>query len=256
MGIGDEILVTGQIRELQARDPRKVRITYERGRRWYDVWDHNPRIATQNEVGDFQTFLPRDNYLRPYCAEKTEARWRWKPWKPPRGEFYFTEAEANFGKRHGEGIIIQPEIKLGAPAGKRWGYEKWRALVRILLKAGHRVTIIGASIDFHEAGLNEVQTRSIRLAAAVMKNADVSIVQEGALHHAAAAVGGKAVVVYGGYISPECVGYPEQESIFIGDDLGCGVRGHCRHCEEAMERISPRDVADRAQRLMGQSVVV
>lgn len=256
MGIGDEIIVTGQVRNLQLKDPRKVRITYERGLRWYDVWDRNPRIATREESGDFQVFLPRHQYLRPYCAEKSAGKWKWKPWQPPRGEFYFADAETNFGRRHGGGIVIQPAIKSGAPPGKQWGKDRWHKLVRLLLKMGHRVTVIGASIDDHIPGVREIQTRSIRMAATMMQNAAVSIIQEGALHHAAAAVGAKAVVIYGGYISPLCVGYPEQTSLFVGTDLGCGVRLRCRHCEAAMSKISPEEVAAQAERMIGESLAV
>ena len=119
MGIGDELIVTGQCREAQRTDPRKVRIVYEKKKKWYDVWDHNPRIARYDEDGDFQVLRPRNNYLRPYCSAKIGDRWTWKRWQPPRGEFYFTDAELEFGNRFAGRVILQPAIKPGAPPSKQ-----------------------------------------------------------------------------------------------------------------------------------------
>lgn len=250
MGIGDEVIVTGQCRELQEKDPRKVRIVYEKRGRWFDVWDNNPRIARHEEVGDFQEFHPRDRWLRPYCVEKTPERWTWRAWKPPRGEFYFTPAELAFGAAHVGRVVIQPQIKHGAPLGKQWGEDRWRVLALHLLDAGVTPTIIGQDIRTHWQRVEEIPTRSIRLAAAVLSTARLAIVPEGALHHVCAAVGTPAVVIYGGYISPEVIGYEGQVALFTGSGLGCGRRGRCSHCEGAMSRIQPADVAAQALRIL------
>jgi hypothetical protein len=58
------------------------------------------------------------------------------------------------------------------------------------------------------------------------------------LHHAAAALGVPAVVIFGGFISPAVTGYAAHANIFTGDDLGCGNINPCPHCRAAMERIS------------------
>ena len=249
MGLGDEVIVTGQVRELQERDPRRVVIDYEGKKRWFDVWDHNPRIARHDEPGDHQIFRPRKGYMRPYIADKTPNKWTWKAWRPPRGEFYLTKGEIEFGRSHAGKVILQPQIKAAAPINKQWGLERWEALAAQLVAEGLRVAVIGAEIRTFWKSVEPIQTRSIRQAAAVLSTCAAAIVPEGALHHVAAAVGARAAVIYGGYISPEVTGYEDQIAFFTGSELGCGKRQLCSHCQQAMKRIAPAEVAEAALRL-------
>lgn len=242
-------MVTGMAREAQARDPRKVLIEYEKGKpRWCALWDNNPRIAKHGQLGDFQTLRPRTDYLRPYCSEKTPERWTWKAYRPPIGEIYFTASEKHFGAIHAGAIVFANTLKRGASPNKQWGHRRWEAVAIKMAKHGKLISMGEERIE-PLAGVEFVQT-TIRQAAAVVARARLVICSEGAMHHIAAAVNTPAVVVYGGYISPEVTGYDGQVSFFRGGGLGCGMRVPCQHCAAAMESITPEEVYEAAVRLL------
>lgn len=245
MGWGDELMVTGQVRVMQAADPRKVRVQYER-ERWFDTYDHNPRIARPGETGDFQTLRPREHWLRPYMAGKTERQWTWKPYVAPRGELYLTDAEQAFGDRHNGRVIVEPHLKFGASPNKQWGWARWQRLANLMLAAGVRLSQLGPADARRLDGVEFIVSANLRLAAAVIRVAKAVVVPEGGLHHTAAVFQVPAVVIYGGFISPAVTGYPEQVSLFTGGPehpLGCGMRQPCEHCAVAMADIEPSAVA-------------
>lgn len=247
VGAGDEIIVTGQVRRMQENDSRRVRIVYEKNR-WHPVWDYNPRIAGLKEQGDFQILYPRTNGLRPYCRSKSPERWTWQPWQPPAGEFYFAQHEKAFGKLHAGNIVLEPSVKSGASPNKRWAWDRWESVAQALANAGHRLIQVGPKGTRILSGCRLVETESIRQAAAVIANSKLIITHEGALHHVAAAVGTPAVVLFGGYISPEVTGYNSQVNLFTGEGLGCGWRTPCKCCTDAMGRITVEMVVREALR--------
>jgi len=242
-------MVSGQVREMQRTDPRKVKIVYERGPRWYDAWANNPRIAIPSEQGDLHEWCPREHGLRPYCASKTAERWEWKPYRPPVGELYFQPWEEAFGKLHAGYVILEPNLKRGASINKQWERRRWNDLAQMFLAAGVKIATVGVDTAQQLVGTDHIRT-SIRQAAAVIANAKLVIVPEGALHHIAAAVGTPAVVIRGGYISQRVTGYDGQADFFVDDDLGCGMRVKCSHCEAAMAAIKPEAVFEKALKLL------
>jgi ADP-heptose:LPS heptosyltransferase len=249
VGIGDELMVTGLVRERQATDPRRVLIEYEKGRpRWCELWDRNPRIAKAGQLGDFQTLRPRENYLRPYCSAKSEKQWTWKAYRPPVGEIYFAPHEKAFGKLNEKKILFGPSLKHGASPNKQWGVERWMKLALLLAGSGD-LAQCGVEEQYSLPGVSFIPT-TIRQAAALVASARLVICGEGALHHIAAAVGTPAIVIYGGYISPESTGYDGQVAFFRGGGLGCGMRVPCAHCAAAMASITPEEVAEAARGIL------
>jgi ADP-heptose:LPS heptosyltransferase len=100
-------------------------------------------------------------------------------------------------------------------------------------------------------GFPLIRTNSFREAIAVLKASTLYVGPEGGLHHASAAVGTKAVVVFGGYISPKTTGYDFHECLTGGATRGCGTRrGMCEHCLKHLNRIAPEDVLRAARRLL------
>lgn len=71
------------------------------------------------------------------------------------------------------------------------------------------------------------------------------------MHHAAAALGIPAVVIFGGYVSPAQTGYAAQMNLFTGGQP-CGRRTECAHCADAMSDITPAMVADALHQLEGK----
>lgn len=252
MGWGDELMVTGHVRELQKTDPRRVRVIYEKPR-WCDAWDNNPRIAGNHEAGDFQHYVARSNHLRPYMEKKLEERWVWRPYGPPLGELFFTEKELRFARSFRGKIVIEPRIKAGASPNKDWGWERWVALAKLMQKKGLAPTLLGSASQRQIPGIEYVHTNNVRYAAAVLSTARAAVLPEGALHHAAAVVGCPAVVLFGGYIAPAVTGYAGQRNLFTGSSeypLGCGWRVHCRHCLDAMAQITPEQVVGQLEGLL------
>ena len=94
-----------------------------------------------------------------------------------------------------------------------------------------------------------------RTACAVLNNCDMFLGNEGGFGHAAAALSKKALIYFGGWISPQSTGYDMHENIYYDDpNSSCGVIGYlCNHCEKARQSIkvcllytspSPRDVEE------------
>ncbi len=243
MGYGDELMVTGHARLLQEKDPRKIRLDYGKNL-WNEVFNHNPRLARPDEVGDFQTYYPRPNGLRPYASSKSPQRWGWREYKPPVGEIYFQPEELEFAARHALPtgfVVIEPHLKAKASPNKDWGNERWRSLTILMKQAGLQPVQMGGAGTQRLPEAKLIETPSFRLAMAVLARAKAAVLTEGGLHHASAVVGTRAVVIYGGFISPAQTGYDLHENIFVGGKP-CGNREPCGHCKSAMKDISPEMV--------------
>lgn len=245
MGFGDELVVTGHVREMQMLDPRKVRLDYGK-RLWNEVFDHNPRIAHAVDK-NVQIYYPRPNGLRPYATRKTPDKWTWCEYKPPIGELYLQPDEIAFAAKHSPDIVIEPNVKSRASPNKNWGLLRWQHLIGLIRAAGFRPVQIGPPGTRRLTGADFIETKSFRWACAILKRARAAVVHEGGLHHAAAVVGVPAVVIYGGYISPKVTGYDMHRNLFVGEDLGCGMRNPCAHCAAAMAEITPEMVLAELQ---------
>ncbi len=250
IGAGDELMVTGHVRSMQMQDPRKVRISYERRLHWNSVFDHNPRIAGIGEEGDFQVYHPRPNGLRPYCSKKSHDKWVWRDYKPLVGEIYLQPDEIAFAEKFQPDVVIEPTLKEGASPNKQWGLGRWQELVLHMRKAGLRPVQIGPVGTYRLINASHIVTPNFRLACAVLARARAAVLHEGGLHHAAAAVGVRSVVIYGGYISPAQTGYDLHKNIFTGGEP-CGMRIGCKHCERSMEQITPATVMEELKKVMG-----
>ena len=63
-----------------------------------------------------------------------------------------------------------------------------------------------------------------------------------------------AVVLFGGYISPDVTGYDRHANLFTGGEA-CGRRTVCDHCRDAMNRITPDLVMRELDALLQRSAV-
>lgn len=253
MGYGDELMVAGEAKRRGGASAKRFAVPDPRGgkwppMRWSPVWDGNPRMAAPGEPFDEVI----DNYPghRPYIAAKSPTRWTWRAYAPDAAEYFvigpYEERirEAARGK-----VILNPQIKSLASPNKQWGEERWRSLVRETphipwVQVGPAPTLTGVPL---------ILTRTFREGVAAVAGARALVTHEGGLHHAAAAVGTPAVVLFGGFISPEVTGYTSQTNLFHATDahpLGCGMRVRCFHCEKAMAAISARQVKKLLEELL------
>lgn len=253
MGWGDEIMVTADARRLQrqTRDPRKVAIADRGGlARWHEIWNGNPRLATPEEVAAGERVQWLYNYpgRRPYLDYQKFPRpdvYVYTDYRVEPGEIFLTDEERRLGEQLAGAIVVEPTIKQGAPLNKDWGFWRWRELVRCLAGKVELVQL-GKSGTTRLPGVRPIKTPTYRAAAGALSGASVVLTAEGGLHHCAAALGIRAVVIFGGFISPRTTGYDFHVNLFTGGKA-CGRRsGSCLHCQIAMNAIKPHDVADAA----------
>jgi hypothetical protein len=254
MGIGDELMAAGRARRLAAgrpagwkvaiRDPRKDNL-----HRWHPIWEGNSRIARPLEPYDAE--IEDAPGTRPYVALKTILKWDWLPYGPEPAELVLTHEEMRFGEAARGMVLINPWIKAKASPNKLWPRESWQRLVNL---APHvRWLQIGEGTEPRLNGVPFMRTPGFREACGALSHARAAVLHEGGLHHAAAALGIPAVVIFGGYISPAVTGYASQRNLFVETaeyPLGCGYRTPCLHCHTAMHAIRPEAVLRELENLL------
>lgn len=256
MGWGDEIIAAGQAREINERTGEPVCILGKDGHhRWSEIWNLNPRICQPGEHAQGRASLVNGPGERPYIEAKTERRWTWRDFKCPVGEIHFTPVELDFARRHPVELLIEPAIKKKASPNKDWGWGRWLSLAVLLRREGVKLSQIGDRRTRWLPGVASIETPTFRHACAVLATARAAVLPEGGLHHAAAAVGVRSVVIYGGYISPRQTGYALHENLFTGEEP-CGMRVLCGHCAKAMAAITPEEVAARVLALLGREAKI
>ena len=173
--------------------------------------------------------------------------------KVRRGEFYFSDSELNFACQFPQGfIVIEPNVpwqKIVAP-NKDWGDGKYRETARILKQKGYDIIQFkhkNSRRVLPEASL--IDAGNFRKAIAVLSRARLYVGPEGGMHHASAAVHVPAVVLFGGFIPPEVMGY-ETQICLTGGAQACGNIQPCVHCRDAMKRISVDEVIEATGRYL------
>jgi ADP-heptose:LPS heptosyltransferase len=246
-------MATGMARGAAARG---VRIAFGDGRRiirgpWCEqAFRNNPNIAPAlgGAIEWVKYYKGHRTYNRPGAG-----RWIWNyDFSPVPGEFYFDAGERAL-MRERRGILIEPNVpwqKSVAP-NKDWGFARYRRLADMLRAAGMPVFQFSYGRD-RLAGVEVINVASFREAAAVLAGMTLAIVPEGGLHHAAAAVGTPAVVIFGGFIPPAVTGYAAHINL-AGADEACGSWSRCDHCRRALDNITVESVYGFALKLFGQS---
>lgn len=202
MGFGDDIMATARVRSLYARDPVPVLVTGLDGRpRWSEVWENNPKIA-RNRDGAGQVLRDGPG-ARPHLDYRrmTRERFFFKEVGLEPGEIYLTAQERSRGRPV---VVIEPHVKQGASLNKDWGFQRFQALVVA------RPNLPWAQCDYGAPlleGVEVIGTTGFREACGVLSGAVAAVLPEGGMHHAAAALGIPAIVIFGAYIPPAVTGY-------------------------------------------------
>lgn len=127
---------------------------------------------------------------------------------------------------------------------KEWGAERLAAVVQAL--AGEfKLIQIGAATDPPLPVDLDLRGRtSLREAAAILAASEVFIGLEGFLAHLARAVDCPAVVIIGGRVRPETVGYASNVNLYGAVECSpCGLRDGCPHQLKCLTEILPETVA-------------
>lgn len=216
-----------------------------------EVFAGNPNVAPPGSEG-----APDLAWIAHYKGHRLynraePGRWVWTPgFKIKAGEIFLTDEEKAFAEPYGRGfIVIEPTTpSKDVTPNKQWHPDRFFDLSTGLTRKGFRLIRFGRSPWAHPA-VEEIYTPTFRHALAVLAGAALYIGPEGGLHHGAAAVGIPAVVIFGGFISPETTGYDTHSNLFTGG-TACGMRVPCEHCRRALDAITVDMVVDAAmQRL-------
>jgi hypothetical protein len=248
MGWGDEIIAGGQARRMHRESGMRVRIVDKGGRmRWSDVWAGLPYVVHPLEQVKETFNLLNAPGARPYiqypfnrCIGCTYSGWRCRDY-PPEWTFHVSEpyfAMGQLSKLPSDPfpplVYIEPTISIEGNQNKQWGVDKWVELVRrnpnvTFVQCGNPHT--GCPLP----GAFYIETPTFRHAVAVMSLCNTAVLPEGGLHHAARALGKRVVVLFGGTVNVDSMGYPEHVNIVEGEP--CGNWKPCPHCVDAWNRV-------------------
>ena len=252
MGLGDEIMAMGEAESLHEETGRPVAIcdTHKRPR-WHDVWENNPALSS--EVGDGVDTIVNCPANRSYIK-----RWRHAPRRTEfniehrarAGKICLTREENDKARAlapDGEFVIIEPatRISLKSSRNKEWGIERWEYVIKDFPIPVYQFDI-GDGTSLME-GVGVIKSENIRVSAGIVALASLVLTIDGGMHHLAASMGTKAVVVFGGFCDPQITGYESHINFYSDiDGSPCGMYTPCVHCREAMAMISPEHVREAA----------
>jgi len=228
VGLGDELLALGQAR----RAGRKVAILDKAGRRrWHHLWERAPYIARPGEAGEFPGLVNGPS-CRPYIDYKrtTKDRWFFTGWRASPGEVFGVTPD----RRAAGLVLLEPHIKATASPNKQWG--RWRELVHSYPDVPWAQ--LGNPGTKWLAGVVRLETASFAEACNLIAGCATAVLPEGALHHVAAALERRVVVLFGGFIRPATTGYPTHLNLAVDDPEALGWRIRHPACTRAWSRIT------------------
>ena len=269
MGYGDDFMVTALASKIKKQYPdRQIIIGNSSEKHAYHslVYENNPNISDCRKLdANKEThIIDYHQYNRPYIdyIKSTNTKYVWRKCKLQPGQIFFTKEEKlsakkiiseaieyweNTNKKKYRNIIFleTSSTKINNKQfgikhkNKDWGYDNWEELINKLRKD---YLIIQSIHDESKQNVNVFNPKNMnfRLACAVLNEVDFYVGPEGGFGHAAAALNKKAVLYFGGWITPEAVGYDFHENIYYESELSpCGeYKKLCSHCEEARKKIT------------------
>lgn len=241
MGYGDWIISTADVKRVNEETGLPCKIGD--GTRYYfegQIHKNNPRIVDKDFSGK-HVWVPNYPGSRPYIKEITRKRIVFNDgYKVSPGEIYFTEKELSFLPEvlpKEPFIVVEPNVKsqYGHTINKAWCDHYWDR-------------VFNEDLPFVQLGdeikprTKHIRTKSFRSALAVLSKAALFVGTDGGLHHAAAAFGIPAVVIWTGFTSPKHLGYSSHINLHDGSEP-CGTHdGKCLHCRKKAEAILPEMV--------------
>ena len=235
MGIGDDIVSTSIAKRAFQKVNAPVCIGDGSEVQWSPVFENNPKIARSPYPGCLWLHCYKGH--RPYIADRTPERFVYKPdFKAEPGEIYFSDAERKLWPEYDYPfILIEPNVKnVPFSKNKAWPIERWQAVVDELKD----YRFVQMKTGKHKLqGVSLVGSPGIRHGFAMVARAALFLGTDGALHHAAAALGKPAVVLWGGLASPKNLGYDSHVNLHAGSKP-CGTLMPCLHCKYEMEKIT------------------
>lgn len=282
MSYGDRLMALGDAWALHQADPLKRRVAIGDGRR---VDESQPDLswgleflASAGDVagGEAVQWVYSYPHHRPYIdyrAMRAALGWRWHlrhlgfgptrllgrylfnlDYRPTPAPIRLKPEELALAAQWAAKpfVALEPFIKAGAPPSKQWPVQRFAEVARTLSKEIAVVQISAPDSPVLD-DLPQIRPRSFRESMAYLKAARLYIGPEGGLHHASAAVGTRAVVIYGGFTSPLITGYAFHSQLTGGVTQACGTRyGMCPHCHQQLQQITVDEVLRAARWQLAQ----
>ncbi len=240
MGIGDWIIATAEAREFHEETGLPVVFCHSKtgAVMWSEVFENNPKILKNPAPKQKCVVVRNHGGARPYHLGYDGEKFTWNfKFKARPGELFLTKEEKALGIPGC--VLIEPNTKTAELSkNKAWPMERWQAIVDSLPLPWVQ---IGAKDVPSLKGVNRVVTKNFRQALGWVNSCSLLVTTDGALHHAAAALGKPAVVLWGGLAPPQILGYDIHKNICHAETW-CGYNRPCDHCKTAMESITVEEV--------------
>jgi hypothetical protein len=235
LGLGDWVMATADAKRINEQHDVRVVFGDGRTRHWSEVLERNPRIAKDLKPNERFAWIANYPGHRPYIKEITKQRYIFnEAFKAEPGELFPPEP-----REKGDYILIEPNVKTMFHIGrnKDWGFDNWQALTSKL------------DLPWYQMGGDrllrkdrQLKTKTFTNALNQLAGAKLLVTTDGALHHAAAALGIPAIVLWGGVASPKNLGYDSHINLWHGDEP-CGTHSFkCDHCRNALAKITVEEV--------------
>lgn len=283
MGLGDDLMITGFVEQEYEKHPDKQIVIGSASENLiFDsiVYLNNPKIThsknlIKNKPIHFINYSDLNRFYINYkqCSDNNLV-WR-TDFRLIPGKIYFSEDEIKRAKyifnqamdywteinsRKPDGIIFFESYSIKTDnnlytnkmINKNWGERNWINLInKLKSKYLFIQSVHDKSIKIDGTFYADIQF-DFRTACALMDQCDMFLGNEGAFSHAAAALSKKAVVYFGGWISPLSTGYDIHENIYYNDNKSpCGAIGYiCKHCEIARNKISLLQIEDKIKLIL------
>jgi len=258
MGWGDILMGMGEA--LKSYNETGQRVVFPENRvfsyniNWRQAYQNINYIISKDEIvenedvvyfedgKDFTKYIDWNN--------STNKKFHFLPYRPIPAELKFNlivyEKLTILKRRLGEFIFIEPHVKNGvSKLNKDWGFENFQSLVNRVdakfVQPNYGKPLLKGAIPITTAGFLD--------AAAILSISKTSVMNEGGLMHAAAAVNIPSVIIFGGYISPNNTGYEMHKNIHVKGSP-CGMRSECLHCKKVMDQIKVKKVESKVEALL------
>ena len=269
MGYGDDLMITGEVKNLK-KNHSDAKFVIGNGTKswWSEIFFGNKSIIRGEQAKDFQKIIWLDNYpghrpYRIYTSLNHKEKYTWnKNYKTKSGEIFFSNKELECANKIFKDIRnkfnlkkkvvhIEPNVKKSMGYINRdWGFEKWQCVVNELKE---KILFIQTSLNDQRILNNvlNINNTSFRTACALMSKTHLFVGAHGGMSHAAAALNLKAVIIFGGFIDPKITGYEIHKNIYIDDMLSpCGSKYKCDHCKKCMESIKVQNIIYEIKKIL------
>ena len=148
-------------------------------------------------------------------------------------------------------IFIEPHVKKRLGYENRdWGFHNWQKVVDELTSSYAFLQITYAERETIKGSIN-INGLNFRTSSAILSMCDLFLGTEGGMAHAAAATNRKAVVIWGGHISPDITGYDFHNNLYNIHPLSpCGSKNVCKHCYEGLKKITTGEVIKEIKKIL------